>query len=55
MLPPLTETLFASWVAIVPKPKLVLAVEAAPKSDKLFDAVSLASNWVCIADDTPFR
>jgi len=33
--PPVIDTLFAACVAIVPKPRLVLAVAALVKSDKL--------------------
>ena len=38
--PPVIETLLEACVEIVPKPKLVLDVEAELTSDKLFDAVS---------------
>ena len=47
--------MFAFWVAIVPKPKLVLAVDAEETSDRFEDAVNLESIWVCIADVTPSK
>jgi hypothetical protein len=39
--PPVIDTLFAFWVAIVPRPRLVLAVDAEVKSDRLDDFVNL--------------
>ena len=52
--PPVTATLLDAWVAIVPRPRLVLAVEAVPISLKLFEAVNLVPSCVCAFEDKEF-
>lgn len=46
------ETLLAFWVAMVPRPRLVLAVEAEARSDRFDEAASLpASEFVTVVEN----